>query len=255
MSRRPRSSGSTSGSYQHQGDSIYALDQTTTDGTGSFAFPTTIPLGSWAVVAVDPGTGQIGLAQVMPVARTTTSVAIVMEATGTVEGVVFDASGRAVPGAVVAGGLALATTDANGFFRVFDVPAGQRTIEAGNPNTRKRGSSVVNVFAGQTVTAAITLEARATITGRVLDAAGAPVPFASVRIPALGGYTFVIANSQGVYSFPDLPLGDYLLQSPGPPKEALIGFMEANGIDPDSAFTSGMVRAARRLSTRRTPTR
>jgi len=65
------------------------------------------------------------------------------------------------------------------------------------------------------------------------------VPGASVRIPQVGGYTFVVANSQGVYTFPDLQLGDYLLQAPGPSKETLISFMQANGIDPAAAFTSG----------------
>ena len=92
---------------------------------------------------------------------------------------------------------------------------------------------------GQTVTAAITLEARATVRGpraRRQRHAGALRERAH---PAQGGYTFVIANGQGVYTFPDLALGDYLLQSPGPSKEALIAFMEANGIDPNSAFTSG----------------
>ena len=227
------------GSYSRSASSIDALDRTTTDDTGSFAFPTLIPASETTVVAVDPGSGQIGLTRVTPVARTTTSVAVVMEATGTVEGVVFDASGVPVAGAVVAGGLALVTTDFNGFYRVTDVPAGRRVMEAGDPFTRKRGSATVDVVAGQTVTAAITLEARATIRGRVLDANGRPVPFASVRIPEGGGYTFVIANSQGVYTFPDLGLGDYLIQSPGPSKEALIEFMEANGIDPNLAFTSG----------------
>jgi hypothetical protein len=94
------------------------------------------------------------------------------------------------------------------------------------------------------VTAAIRLEARATITGRVLDANGVPVPRATVRIPSVGGYTFVFANDSGVYRFPDMPLGDYLIQAPGPSRESLIGFMEANGYDPASAFTAGDIPRA-----------
>jgi hypothetical protein len=227
------------GTYDRNRLKIEAVDQTVTDDTGSFAFSSFIPEGTWQVVAVDRATGQVGVVEARPVARTAISVAIVMEATGQVEGVVFDASGRPVAGAVVAGGIALAETDANGFFRIEGVPAGRSTIQAGDPVTRRRGSAVVEVLPGQTVTAAITLEARATVRGRVLDANGNPVPFASVRIPEVGGFTFVIANSQGVYTFPDLPLGEYLLQAPGPPKEALIAYMEANGIDPNIAFTSG----------------
>lgn len=227
------------GEYNRNRARIAAIDQTVTDGTGSFMFPTVIPEGSRQVVAVDVATGQVGVVAASVLARTTTTVAIVMEATGEVQGVVFDASGRPVAGAVVAGGIALAETDVNGAFHITGVPAGRSTIEAGDPVTRKRGSAVVQVLPGEVVTAAITLEARATIRGRVLDAAGNPVPFASVRIPQLGGYTFVIANSQGVYTFPDLPLGEYLVQAPGPSKEALIAYMEFNGIDPASAFTSG----------------
>ena len=102
---------------------------------------------------------------------------------------------------------------------------------------------------GQTVSAAITLEARATITGRVLDANGNPVPRATVRIPSLGGFTFVIANNSGVFTFPDMPLGDYLIQAPGPSQESLISFMEANGYDPTSAFTTGDVPAGTGEST------
>ncbi len=89
-----------------------------------------------------------------------------------VEGVVFNASGAPQAGALVAGGLALVQTDANGFFRSVGVPAGPRRIEAGDPVTRRRGSAEIVVLPGQTVSAAVRLEARATITGRVLDANG-----------------------------------------------------------------------------------
>ena len=51
--------------------------------------------------------------------------------------------------------------------------------------------------------------------------------------------TFVIANNQGVFTFPDMPLGSYLIQAPGPSVDSLIEFMENNGIDPRSAFTTG----------------
>jgi hypothetical protein len=227
------------GSYDRQHGTINAVDRATTEGTGTFAFTRRLPPGGYDVVALDPGTQQLGAARATVLARQTTSVAIVLEATGAVEGVVFNARGEPVAGALVAGGLALVETNANGFFRVEGVPAGRRTIEAGDPVTRRRGSADVVVLAGQTVAAAIRLEARATITGRVLDVNGTPVPRATVRLPVLGGYTFVFANDSGVYRFPDLPLGEHLVQAPGPPRESLIQFMEANGIDPRSAFTSG----------------
>ncbi len=66
----------------------------------------------------------------------------------------------------------------------------------------------------------------------MLDANGAPVPRATVRLPVLGGFTFVFANDSGVFRFPDLTLGEYLIQAPGPSRESLISFMEANGYRP-----------------------
>ena len=227
------------GHYDRSSGALRAIDRTTTDAAGSFAFSRRLPPGVRDVVAFDPGTQQVGVAHASIVALQTTSVSIVLEAVGAVEGVVFNAQGLPQPGAVVAGGAALVTADANGFFRIEGVPAGPRTIQAGDPVTRRRGESRVTVLPGQTVSAAITLEARATITGRVLDANGNPVPRATVRLPVLGGYTFVFANNAGVYTFPDLQLGEHLIQAPGPSQETLISFMEANGYDPSSAFTTG----------------
>lgn len=229
------------GTYNRGYSTIEAIDITTTDATGSFALGRTVPAGQWDVVAVDVASGQIGVVRAVVQPLITTAVSIVMESVGSVEGVVFDGRGQLVAGALVAGGIALVETDANGFFRLEGVPAGQRSIQAGDPVSRKRGEARVNVVPGQTVSVAITLESRATIRGRVLDAAGNPVPRATVRIPSDGGFTFVFANNSGVFTFPDLPLGDYLMQAPGPSQESLIEWMQENGLDPRSAFTSGDV--------------
>jgi hypothetical protein len=196
------------GTYSRDNAQIEALDRTTTDATGTFAFSRSLPPGGYDVVAVDAATEQLGIARVGVAARQTASINVVLEAVGAVEGVVFSARGEPQPGALVAGGAALVETDANGFFRLQGVPAGRRTIEAGDPVTKRRGSAAINVLPGQTVTAAVTLEARATIIGRVLDAAGAPVPRVTVRLPQLGGYQFVFANDSGVFRFPDMPLGE-----------------------------------------------
>ena len=227
------------GSYDRKTASIRAYDSVTTDAGGSFIFARSLPPATYDVVAVDAATHQIGTTRAAISAGLTASVSIVLESTGAVEGVVFNAQGQPVAGAVIAGGLSLGTTDANGFFRITGVPAGPRTIEAGDPVTKRRGSSNVTVVPGQTVRIAITLEARATITGRVLDASGTPMPRVSVRIPEQGGFTFVFTNNQGVYTFPDMPLGSYLIQAPGPSVDSLIEFMQNKGIDPRSAFTTG----------------
>src|SRR5262249_32429882 len=160
-------------------------DQTQTDAAGAFVFGRALPPDTYDVVAIDAATQQLGATVASISARTTSSVSIVLESVGQIEGVVFNGRGERVAGALVAGGIALVATAANGFFRLAGVPAGSRTIEAGDPVTRRRGSAAVTVLPGQTVTASITLESRATIVGRVLDVDGHPVPGASVRIPAI----------------------------------------------------------------------
>lgn len=220
------------------GTGFVALASATADAAGSFSFPD-LPVSEQDVVAVDPATGQTGSARVEIFPGHISSVAIVMAAMGAVEGVVRNAQGQVVAGAVVAGGLTLGTTDANGFFRIEGVPAGQQTIEAGDPTTKRRGSAAVTVLPGQTVSVAIVLEARATIVGRVLDANGQPVPGATVRLPRDGGFYFVFANNSGFYRLPDLTLGEYLIEAPGPDKGALIEFMKSRNIDPRRAFTAG----------------
>ena len=86
-------------------------------------------------------------------------------------------------GALVAGGLALVETDGNGFFRMRACPPGGARSRRAIRSRAAAGRARVTVLPGQTVSAAITLEARATITGRVLDANGAPVPRATRADP------------------------------------------------------------------------
>ena len=57
------------------------------------------------------------------------------------------------------------------------------------------------------------------IIGRVLDAAGAPVPNVDVAIPQTGGFFWVYADEQGNFEFSGLALGKYDLSSPAPPHE------------------------------------
>ena len=81
-------------------------------------------------------------------------------------------------------------------------------------------------------------DARASIIGQVTDANGTPVPGVTVRIVRNDGFQFVFANNNGQFRFPDMPLGSYLLQAPGPSQESLLDFMEERMIDPLSAYTA-----------------
>lgn len=215
-----------------------AVAQATTDASGSFSFES-LRESTYDVIAIDPATQQLGRGSAGVVALRTSYVAIVMQSTGSVQGIVRNAQDQPVSGALIAGGTTLGVTDANGLFTIDGVPAGPATISAGDPVTHRQGSANVTVLPGQTVQVVITLEARASITGRVLDANGQPVPRASVRIPRDGGFFFVIANNQGVYKVPDVQLDEYLLEAPGPAESDLIAFMQNVGIPVSSAYTAG----------------
>lgn len=225
------------GRYDRTTDSLAALALTTTDADGAFVLAD-LPAEPHDLVALAPDGREFGLTRVRLEAGRTISALVVMEATGVVEGIVYDAQGRPVAGAVIAGGLTLGYSGPDGRFRIDAVPAGNRRIEAGDPVTRRRGAAEVTVRSGASVTAEIHLEARASIEGRVLDAAGHPVPHATVRLVQSGGYSFVFANAAGAFRFPDLRLGDYLLQAPGPDQAGLIAWMEKEGIPVCSAFTA-----------------
>ncbi len=226
------------GSYDRRSDSVSAVDNTESDGAGAFGFENLEP-GLYDVAALDPTGAQLGVASnVSVIAGITASTVVVLEENGAVEGVIYNAQGIPVEGALVAGGVSLGVTDINGIFRIEGVPPGRRTIQAGNPLTKRRGSQVVTVLSNQTVNVAITLEARATIQGTVRDVNGTPVPRATVRIVRSGGFEFVFANDRGEFRFPDRPLGSYLLQAPGPGQAGLIEYMKKRGIPVCSAFTA-----------------
>src|SRR5207245_2986169 len=124
------------GAYDRQTSTVAAVTQVLTDSAGSFAVDR-ILAGSYDVVAIDPATHQVGVAAATVVAQITNSTNVILEALGSVEGVVFDAQGHPAVGALVAGGLSLTQADANGFFHIDGVPVGQRTLQAGDPVTRR----------------------------------------------------------------------------------------------------------------------
>lgn len=225
------------GGYDRRSDTVSAVAQTRTGDVGELAVDDLVA-GTYDVVAVDPSGALFGVAKAEVVAGVTSSVVVVLEDTGAVEGIVRDAQGQPVAGALVAGGVTLAETDADGLFRIEGVPPGPRLIQAGNPLNRRRGATEVTVLSNQTVTAVIQLEARATIEGVVRAANGDPVPRATVRMVLSGGFKFVFANNAGRFRFPDLPLGSYLLQAPGPAQAGLIEQMQRRGQNPCAAFTA-----------------
>lgn len=89
-------------------------------------------------------------------------VGIAAQAAGTITGQVLDPSGQALPGAIVSvTGTQLRTaTNAQGNYRLPNVPAGRQTVTA-TLIGRQTGTQTVTVAAGQTATATFRLSATA----------------------------------------------------------------------------------------------
>ena len=211
------------------------VDGELTDATGAFRFED-IPPDNYIVRALDSAAGLVGEAHITVDVDNGPAnpvyVLIVLGGTGSVSGRVYE-NGVPVEGALVAGGTGIVTTDAAGQYIIPNVPVGIRTIEAANPATGARGSRVVTLLtAGQAAEGIdITLEPLGTVSGRVFDTAGNPVPGQEVRIiifetnTEFGGRRFFVRNTQtageGTYSFDHLDItnarplgfqpGEYLL--------------------------------------------
>jgi hypothetical protein len=90
-------------------------------------------------------------------------IAMGQETTGVIEGTVVDAQGARVAGAtVLVEGNAFSrtvTTDAEGYYRILQVPAGKYSITTSAPNFATEKSENVTVTLGRATTADITLNA------------------------------------------------------------------------------------------------
>ena len=141
-----------------------------------------------------------------------------------VRGRVLFANGTPAANALVAGGTAIVRSDENGFFTLEGVPTGQRSIEAAvevDPSRgvefTRLGSASLRVLAGIENFVTVRLNPAGRIVGRVLDAAGAPVPNLNVSIPRQGGFLWVKADAEGRFVFENIALDDYTVSAPAPP--------------------------------------
>lgn len=197
----------------------------TADGEGFFRAGA-VPSGIWDLVAVSQdGRRQGERRGVQSSAATVSRATLVLQGRVTVRGRVEFADGRPAPFALVAGGEGIVRADAAGFFTLPGVPTGSRSIEAGlekNPDAgidfTRLGSAGVNVVAGVESFVVVKLRPAGRVVGRVVDAAGRPMPHVRVAIPRPqeNGFLWVEADENGNYEFENLPLDDYTVSAPGP---------------------------------------
>ncbi len=212
-----------------------------------------VPVGGWDVVAVSfDGRTKATRMGVAASEGVTSRVSLVLQGRATVVGRVEFANGQSVPGAMVAGGEGIVTTDENGAFRLEGVPTGQSSISAGlakDPaagiDFTRLGSATVDVVPGQENFAVIRLEPRGRIQGRVFDAAGNLLTGVNVAIPfpGGGGFYWTEVDEEGRYAFDNLPLGEWVVSAPAPPvADKDVGDILSVIASPDS--TQGEILAA-----------
>lgn len=212
--------------FGRYGDSGFGsvVAATTSDSAGYWNVDN-LPVQSYDVVAVSlDGKRRGERRNVGAVAGDITSATIALQGRATVSGRVETSTGVPVPNALVAGGEGIVRTDENGFFVMPGVPTGRRTLSAGverNPaagfDFPRTGGAVVHVLPGVANHAVIRLNSVGRIVGRVLDAAGDPVPNVNVAMPEGNGFRWVPADSEGNFRFENLALDRYKISAPAPP--------------------------------------
>ncbi|MFY9341504.1 MAG: carboxypeptidase-like regulatory domain-containing protein, partial [Planctomycetota bacterium] len=148
---------------------------------------------------------------------------------GAVEGIVVDATGEPVVGAVVRVGEgrtecilsttqgapplpAQVRTDATGRFRAIGLPAGKQPVQVRTTNLAPwRGEC--EVAAGTTVAVRIVLAAGITCTGSVRGDDGQPVADATVTVGDAGDFVLLRTRSgtDGTFALTGLPVGEFTL--------------------------------------------
>jgi hypothetical protein len=191
------------------------------DSNGFFSFYG-VPLGTTSVEATASNGNTRTVSTLIETSGETVNLPIVLSAVApslaTVQGRVTEPDGTPHGRATVTvetkaptgspaefSSLAMVTSDEDGFFSVSDVPAGitARVVAISSDGRRKGERLNVAVTAGVVNTANITLQARATVRGRVEFANGDPVAGAIVG----GGEELVTTDALGAFVLNGVPTG------------------------------------------------
>jgi hypothetical protein len=194
----------------------------TTDALGHYSF-SFVPLGSIRVDATD-SSGNHGTSSGVVTATAQTIVLNVQYlGRGTVGGVVTDASSNPVAGASVMlfnqgifSQSLTTTTNTIGQYTFSNIFVGTLALSAVSTATGTGGTtSAVITKDGQAVTANITLQPSAGISGTVYRSDGA-TPVAGATISLSNTAFTATSSAAGAYSFASIPLGNYTLFAADP---------------------------------------
>ena len=236
-----------------------AFAETTADPEGRWELAG-LPAGNFSLVALSSdGRRVTGIEAVTLEEGATPFAVLALPGTASVRGRVLTAGGeRGVGNALVAGGREIVRTDAQGFFEVPGLAFGRRRFEAGVERSRagepaqsdpafdfpRFGSAEIEVLPGDDNFVLIRLSPAARVVGRVLDAAGRPMPGAMVCHPEDEGFSFVQADREGRFLWEGLPLGRPFqlsapssnppVNDPGVPTDAQVQS------DPEAAFDQAL---------------
>jgi hypothetical protein len=199
---------------------------------GTYFVPILSP-GTYYIRAHDPvpqgGTELLGLALAAVTAGQATTSDINIQASGTITGIVVNGGGAPASGVQVnlngseqigpfGFGIGRSTTtDSSGRYTLQDVPVGNFTVTAFEPNTGVGSSVQVGVIQNQTSTANITLIALGTVSVQVNFASGAPAPNSQVEIFSNTFFRFAgSTDAAGRLTIPNVPVGVFTVRAFNP---------------------------------------
>jgi hypothetical protein len=217
----------------HAGGSVFVLKERTVlatgaaDANGDFRLEN-VPVGSWTLVALSQDgrrSSGDGLALTVAVGQTTRAN-VALPGFAAVAGRVRTSFGVPLANALVAGGINLVTTDADGRFLIPDAPTGPRSFMAAitperNPAVKfqRTGSASLLVLPGIVNVLDIVLDPAGAIQGTVRDEDGRPVPNVRVARPVDDppGFFWVESDANGFYRFENIPPGPHVISAPAGP--------------------------------------
>jgi hypothetical protein len=181
-----------------------------------------VPLGSYAISAMDPSNGDQGSGSVAlsTADQLQTEIDVVLNGLGTVVVTVQDSSANAAPGVLVTitgqsafGGTFNGVTQVDGTATFNQVPAGNFVVTATDPVSQAGASANGSVAAGGNAAITLQLQPVGSVTG-VVFAANQVTPVSNITVTLSGQVNLTTTSgSDGSFTLNSVPNGTYTLQA------------------------------------------